>query len=378
MLEHGHNFYLVAASFGIALMAGFTGLSLTRGASSMDIGRRKLIVTMSAIALGGGIWSMHFVAMLGLKLPVQYYYDALTTMISALVAILLTGIALLFVHFGERTPKRITLAGTFVGIGIPAMHYLGMSGMEVAEPVYSTIGVIIAFLSSLILCIASFWICYGEREARNILLGTVGFGVAVFAVHFIAMAGTHFVEATDPAVHTLSLGNEILAFGVTLSSFAIAGAFLLVSVTFNGTGKVAPQEIQPIEIEAIIEEEAPEKQSETTAPDGEGRVPFEKNGRMHFLPESQIAVVRAEGHYTFLYHRTGKLFCPWSISEFEKQIGNKNFLKCHRSYLINTSHVSGFERKKDNGVCYFEDDIPLEKVPVSRSYLKQVRAGLGL
>lgn len=379
MLEHGHNYYLVAASLAIVVMAGFTGLSLTRGASSMELGRRKLVVCMAAIVLGGGIWSMHFVAMLGLTLPVQFYYDALTTMISALVAILLTGVALLIVHFGKRTKQRILFAGLCVGVGIPAMHYIGMSGMESAEPVYSITGIIVAFISSLVLCVGSFWICYGERQARNILLGTAGFGVAVFAVHFIAMLGTHFVEVPGATSHTLRLDNEILAFGVTLSSFAIAGAFLLVGVTFadeSKTVETAPQ------VNDKVPAAAPSSSQELATPDfavvADGRIPYEKNSRIHFLPLSEISAVRAEGHYTFLYHHTGKLFCPWSLSQFEGQIKNSSFLKCHRSYLINLEHVSGFERRKDTGVCFFEDDIPLEQVPVSRSYLKQVRDGLGL
>jgi len=68
------------------------------------------------------------------RLNVPFYYDALTTMISALAAILLTGIALLIVHFGERTPKRIILAGLVVGVGIVVMHYLGMSGIREVKP----------------------------------------------------------------------------------------------------------------------------------------------------------------------------------------------------------------------------------------------------
>jgi len=109
-----------------------------------------------------------------------------------------------------------------------------------------------------------------------------------------------------------------------------------------------------------------------------GKIPFEKDGRIQFVPEGQVAAIRAEGHYTFLYHHLGRLFCPWSISEIEERITDQNFMRCHRSYFINASHVTGFERKKDNGVCFFGNDTPLEKAPVSRSYLKEVRARLGV
>ena len=194
MLDHGHNHYFFFVSLAIALMSGFTGLSLTQGASVMSVVRKKLVVSMSALALGSGIWSMHFVAMLGMTLPVPFHYNALITLASALVAILITGAALLLVHFGERTAHRIRLAGLCVGCGIIAMHYIGMAGIQDVKPVYSTVGVATAIFASLVLCVASFSISYGQRGSRNILFGTIVFGTTVVAVHFIAMAGTHFVE----------------------------------------------------------------------------------------------------------------------------------------------------------------------------------------
>ena len=93
VLDQSNDVRLVLAALGVAMMAGFTGLSLTRGAQRLPLGRRKLVVSMAAVALGGGIWSMHFVAMLGLQLPILFYYDALITLISALVAILIVGVA---------------------------------------------------------------------------------------------------------------------------------------------------------------------------------------------------------------------------------------------------------------------------------------------
>ena len=135
MLAFSHNPWLVAASVAVALMAGFTGLSLLRGASALSHGQRKLVVVMASVALGGGIWSMHFVAMLGLQLPVPFYYDALITLMSALVAILMVGLALLILHFIPRSAATLTLSGAIVGAGIGVMHFIGMLGMEICQPV---------------------------------------------------------------------------------------------------------------------------------------------------------------------------------------------------------------------------------------------------
>ncbi len=370
MLDHGHNHLLVIAAFAIVLMSGFTGLSLTQGASRMGLARRKLVVAMSAIALGSGIWSMHFVAMLGMRLPVPFYYDALITLISAFVAILLTGLALLVVHFGDRTPFRITLGGLCLALGVVSMHYIGMGGIQAVRPVYSVLGILIALVAALILCVAAFWISYGARARANILVGTIAFAVAVFAVHFVAMAGTRFLPLQDTAHGGFWLSNDLLAFGVTLSSFVISGAFLLVSVSFAGRDAQATPEAA----------DAPSEQGDTPQmmPQTRTKIPYEQNGRIHFLDPEEVAAIRAEGRYTFLYHKDGRLFSPWSISEAESRTGDAGFIRCHRSYLVNPEFVTGFERKKDNGVCFFDGAQQIEKAPVSRSYLKAVRTQLGL
>jgi NO-binding membrane sensor protein with MHYT domain len=368
VFDAGHDYRLVLASLAVAMMAGFTGLSLTRGASKLPPARRKVVVSMSAVALGGGIWSMHFVAMLGLQLPFLFFYDALITLISALVAILITGIALLVLHFLPRSKASITGAGVIIGIGIPIMHYIGMSGMELCRPVYTPVGLVLAFAASILLSTAAVWLAYSERGRRNILLGTVGFGLAVFSVHFLAMAGTSFqplqgVTAAGPAI-----GNESLALLVTLSAFLISAAFLLTGVTF------APEAVPAPAFPALTVAETPVPAA--PAP-GATRIPYERENRIFFLDAAQVAAVRAEGHYTILYHRAEKLFCPWSISEAEKRL-TPGFLRVHRSYLINPRLVTGFERLKDTGLCFFDGVEPAMKVPVSRSRLTAVREALGL
>ena len=406
MLDVSHNPLLVIASLAVALMAGFTGLSLTRGASRLQPAQRKRVVAMSAVALGGGIWSMHFVAMLGLQLPVAFFYDALITLISALLAILVTGIALLLLHFGPRTAFRVSLAGAIVGVGIVAMHYTGMSGIEMCTPVYTVHGIVLALIASILLCIGAFRLAYDDtRGPRSILLGTFGFGMSVFVVHFAAMAGTGFVEAAGTALPARPvISNEVLAFGVTLAAFVISGGFLLTGATFGetpapepttaplpptaapaqpgpdaATGQSSappdPKSTQPLPTTEPQEAaEPPASQDQSVA-----RVPYEKDGRTRFLAPNNIAAIRAEGHYTIVYSGSERLFCPWSIAQAEGRLASSGtFLRTHRSYLVNGAHVSAFERKKDTGVLYFETVEALDKVPVARARLTDVRARLGL
>lgn len=344
----------------------------------MSVARRKLVVSMSAVALGSGIWSMHFVAMLGMTLPVAFHYDALVTLASALVAILLTGVALLLVHFGVRTGSRITLAGVCVGVGILAMHYLGMSGIQDVQPVYSVVGIVVAIVASLVLCVVSFWISYGHRGSRNIVSATVVFGVTVVTVHFIAMAGTHFVEVEGAASSGLWLSNEVLAFGVTLSSFFISGAFLLVGVTFAANFRAPQRDAHAPAQDAMADAHVVANPDRNVGQTQVIKIPYDSDGQTHFVQNEDVAAVQAEGRYTYLYHPLGRLFCPWSISQMEAKLAGTHFVKVHRSFLVNTDHVSSFERKKDNGVCYFDGTAHLDQVVVSRSHLKALRDRLGV
>ncbi len=382
MLEFSHDWRLVVAAFAIALMAGFTGLSLTRGVSRRTVAQRKVAVSMASVALGGGIWSMHFVAMLGLQLPILYTYDALTTLVSALVAILMTGLALLILHFRPRTPRSLALAGVIIGFGISLMHYIGMSGMELCRPVYTPLGVGGALVASVALSVMAVRVAYSERGRRNIVLGTVGFGLAVVMVHFIAMAGTGFLPDGEAGAVGPALSNEMLAILVTLAAFVISAAFLLTGITFAPSAEeadqgaavaVAQRPQAPPPVEVALPAAAPVVRAEPVAL----RVPHEKEGRTYFLDPAAISAVRAEGHYTVMQKGADALFCPWSISEAEERLAPVGFMRVHRSYLLNPAHVVKFERLKDSGQCSVEGAEGL-RIPVSRARLAELREALGL
>lgn len=351
-------------------MAAFSGLTLTQGASHLDTTKRKQVVVIAAIVLGGGIWSMHFVAMLGLQLPILFYYDGLYTLISALFAILMVGAALLILHFRARTRASLIVSGILVGIGIGGMHYVGMLGMELCRPVFGAWGVIISFVAAMGLSVLAIWMAYGARANSNILIGTCVLGLSVFAVHFIAMWGTGFVALETAQAVGPALSNEILAMGVTVAAFVICGSFLLTGISFVEPSQPAAQSETTSHKPADI---APE-----TEPAVPTAVPYEKEGSTRFLDTSDIAAVRAEGHYTILYSGAEKLFCPWSISEMENRVGGSGLLRTHRSYLINPAFVTEFKRTKDTGACFFDGVEALSKAPVSRSRLAEVKLALGL
>ena len=362
LLSVSHSNFLIAMSCVVALVAGFTGLSLTRDLSDKPMFEKKISIALAAVALGGGIWAMHFVAMLGLQLPILFFYDAAITLVSALTAILLVGVALILLHFAERTPTIITLAGAVVGVGILVMHYIGMAGLELCRAIYSVSGVVFSSVVAIGLCILAFWIAYGQRTNRNILLGTLCFAVAVCSVHFLAMASTNFVAVPRLAEFGPSMSNETLALGVIFFSFVIFGACLWVSVTYLVSAESRS--------EGDLRPEAPATQRSTDV-----QVPCERDGRKVFIRAGDVLFVRADGHYTQIYTAGERYFCVWPVTEATKRLLPAGFLQTHRSYLVNPSHVARFERTKDKGRCVF-DGADLPPAPVSRSKLKAIQDAL--
>ena len=377
MIVYTYSPWLVVLSVMIALMASFTGLSMTRGLSRMSVGQRQLRVALSAVALGGGIWSMHFIAILAMRFNVPVYFEVGETVASALFAILLAGLALLIMHFGVRTRGKAIVSGAILGVGIVAMHYVGLSAIEGCLPVYSTAGIIVSGMSAVGLGIVAITIAYGARTERNTLVATLIFGAAVTVVHFAAISQTTF-EPAGEVILSLGLGNNQVALLVMLPVFIIAGAFLLVSASSLGRAPMADGMAAAGFVPEVREAERPlALVGAAPKPEIAQRLPYQRDGRTHLVAVEMVYALRAEGHYTTAYLDAGPVFCPWSVTVAEERLP-PGFMRVHRSWLINLSLVSAYERAKDHGYCVMAGAAGLERIPVSRARIPAVLEALGL
>src|ERR1700680_1104916 len=122
-----YNPYLVALSILVAAFASYTALDLGgRVAAARGVARRVWLVA-AAMAMGGGIWSMHFIAMLAFIMPIPMSYEIGLTTLSLVVAILVTGAGFSFINPQSAPPLPLVFSGIFMGLGIAAMHYVGMA-----------------------------------------------------------------------------------------------------------------------------------------------------------------------------------------------------------------------------------------------------------
>ncbi len=180
---------LVVISVLVAIASSYTALDLA-GRIRASGGRvRQLWLAAAAVAMGGGIWSMHFVAMLAFVLPVPVTYGVELTALSLLVAVIVTGAAFALVSTQVPTRSRIGAAGLLMGAGICLMHYIGMAAMHVvARVTYDPATVALSFVIATGASIVGLWLAFKvERVVERVGAATV-MGAAVAGMHYTGMA----------------------------------------------------------------------------------------------------------------------------------------------------------------------------------------------
>ncbi|ADG17530.1 diguanylate cyclase/phosphodiesterase with MHYT sensor [Paraburkholderia atlantica] len=253
-MHSSYNLWLVAISFAVATLASYTALDLTGRIFLLASARRRQAWRLGgALALGVGIWSMHFVAMLAFSLPIPLGYDLGLTAYSLALAIGASYLALFLTTQQRLTPARLLAGGAVMGIGIAGMHYTGMAALRMApaihyQPVWFAASVAIAIGASS----AALWMARAlsnehERHiARKRLAAALVMGVAISGMHYTAMAAADFAPgaicgaASDMDAQWLATAVILLTFAVLivtlmLSRFDVRTTFLLGAVSkLNG------------------------------------------------------------------------------------------------------------------------------------------------
>ena len=226
---------LVALSLIIAVGASYMALVLAAAARrSTSPLMERLHLFSGAIALGFGIWSMHFIGMLAFEMPIPVDYDPTITLFSVAPSLLASWVTLSLLAHNDMTPTRLALGGITVGAGIGAMHYLGMAAMQMGPTLrYDPILFAVSILVAVLLGTVALWISFGLRRRhlltgykRRLLAGTV-MGLAIAAMHYTAMEAARFIGEPSPGFLPGSNRHLILALSI---------AFVTVSLSLMAAG----------------------------------------------------------------------------------------------------------------------------------------------
>jgi diguanylate cyclase (GGDEF)-like protein len=231
-----YNFWLVAVSFIVAALASYTALDLTGRIALLASSRlRHAWLVGGAAAMGVGIWSMHFIAMLALSLPIPLGYDFALTGDSLAIAVVVSYFALFVTTRARLTLIHLVSGSVLMGLGIAGMHYTGMTAMRMRpgidyQPAWFAASLAIAIAASM----AALLIARRLRDDTGYNVKRTRFGAALIMA--LAISGMHYagMMAADFPVDAIcgaakGVNTEWLATAVSLFTFAILIVTLMLS-----------------------------------------------------------------------------------------------------------------------------------------------------
>ena len=236
-------------AYVVAVIGAALGLRCTVRALDLPSDRRRGWLFLAACSIGCGIWTMHFIAMLGFSVTsATIVYNIPLTLASLLVAIVVVGIGVFYV--GHRPPDLNTLlvGGVLTGSGVAVMHYMGMYAMQLNGTVhYNLLIVALSVGIAVFAATAALWMTLNIRKLWASLVSSLVAGVAVTAMHYTAMQAVQVRLSGTAPTGGAPAGDFILPVAVGIVVFLTVAAITVAMSPQGGWQEreqrlVAPEE----------------------------------------------------------------------------------------------------------------------------------------
>jgi diguanylate cyclase (GGDEF)-like protein len=236
MLIGSYSPSLIVISVCVAILASYTALDLVGRIATARGRAMHLWMGGGALAMGIGIWSMHFIGMLAFRLPIPLGYDLPITVLSLLIAVLSSWFALWLVSQANLPRAQLAFGALVMGGGISSMHYTGMAALRMQPGiVYDSLWVGLSLLIAVSAAAAALWIAFRLREQLpRVRLARAGaaviMGFAIVGMHYTGMAAAQFPDGSWCAGVLDGLTGNGLDYLVLVTTLAVLGITLLTSV----------------------------------------------------------------------------------------------------------------------------------------------------
>src|SRR3984885_3744069 len=236
-LTGSYDPFIVALSVVIAVASSYVALDLAGRVTAYKGWRFGAWLTCGSVAMGIGIWSMHFTAMLGFKLPVPVSYDWRTVLLSFIVAVLASSLALYLVSRKKMSGARAVVGGVVMGAaGITPLHYLDTLAMRMrAYCHFDSTLVVLSVVFAIVFSYSALRLAFYFRDATAEAMRKIGsapfLASAICAMHYTGMAATTFrASGVEPdltqSVSVSALGTT----GIIIVTLLILGLAMLSSL----------------------------------------------------------------------------------------------------------------------------------------------------
>ncbi|MGW0632365.1 MHYT domain-containing protein [Streptomyces sp. NPDC002758] len=237
-------------SYAMACIGAALGLRCTvRALGSTGHSRRNWLVT-AASALGTGIWTMHFVAMLGFGVSgTGIRYDMPLTILSLLVAMAVVCAGVFAVGYSRDRTRALILGGLTTGLGVASMHYLGMAAVRLPGDVrYDPLLVALSVLIAVVAATAALWAGLNIKSPVAVTVASLVMGAAVSSMHYTGMFAVSVrVTPSGSLLPGATAMQFIFPLAVGLGSFLfLTSAFVALSPT-AGEREASASAQRPVE-----------------------------------------------------------------------------------------------------------------------------------
>jgi len=228
--------WLVALSVAIAMGASYVALDLASRTAAAKGRYRRYWLYGGTVAMGVGIWSMHYIGMLAFRMPTEIYYHLPTVGYSMIAAMAASFIVLVLVSVPELGAVRVTLGSIVMGAGIATMHYVGVAAMWLdATPHWDRRIVVLSVVVAIVVSFVAILLARGLRgEPKEVswrkLLAAAVMGVAIAAMHYTGMAAAHWLP---------DVAGPHPAYTVKITSLGVGGILSVTAVIFAFTVSIA-------------------------------------------------------------------------------------------------------------------------------------------
>ncbi|WP_370971899.1 putative bifunctional diguanylate cyclase/phosphodiesterase [Enterobacter wuhouensis] len=235
MLNVSWDPVLIALSYLVAFIASFVALD---SAGKIPLSSRKAAIfwrIAGGCTLGIGIWSMHFIGMLSMKMPVMMSYDLWLTLASLGISVLASTLAINIAVSGKSLSRfRLLFATLILSAGVVSMHYVGMTALLLnGSIVWDRRLVALSIAIAAIASGAALWLAFHLRDKRkgifvNRIIASLVMGAAICAMHYTGMSAAQFGEMD----HTMAGGvsESGLSLWVSVTTLCLLGIMLIISL----------------------------------------------------------------------------------------------------------------------------------------------------
>ncbi|BBQ84160.1 TPA: EAL domain-containing protein [Kluyvera ascorbata] len=238
MLHASWDPILVGISFLVAFIASFVALD---SAAKIAASNKKAAIfwrITGGATLGIGIWSMHFIGMLAMKMSMPMSYHLGLTVISLLAAIIASSLAINIAVAGNTLSlKRLCIATALLSSGVVTMHYVGMAALMAHDEITWSIPlIIVSVVIAIVASCVALWLAFSLRlNSKGVLLTRIGaalaMGIAIAAMHYTGMSAATFTGHGHIMVsHTAMVSEEGLSIWVSVTTLLLLGLMLMISM----------------------------------------------------------------------------------------------------------------------------------------------------